>query len=218
MTGDQSDLLKRIKMLLPFRWFPDSTPVLDALLSGPAWALSQVYALIQYAKLQTRIATATDGFLDLISYDFFGNNLLRRAQEFDDPFRARILATLFRPKATRYGMIAVLQALTGRTPVIFEPANPIDTGTWNGRLAWSTAGAWGSLRWRAQSFITAFRPSGSGIPNVGGWNSSYAGWGASYFPWCSLKQIQGAVTDSDIYATISDTKAEGTIAWVRLQS
>ena len=67
-------------------------------LSGPAWALSQIYALIQYAVLQTRIATATDGFLDLISYDFFGGNLPRRSQEKDNPFRARILATLLRPR------------------------------------------------------------------------------------------------------------------------
>jgi hypothetical protein len=75
MTGDQTDILGRIKALLPFRWFPDTTPVLDALLSGIAWSLALIYSLIQYAKNQTRIATASDGFLDLISYDFFGINL-----------------------------------------------------------------------------------------------------------------------------------------------
>ena len=90
-AGDQTDILGRIKALLPFRWFPDITPVLDALLSGVAWALSFIYSLIQYAKLQTRIATASDGFLDLIAFDFFGTSLLRRQQETDVSFRGRIL-------------------------------------------------------------------------------------------------------------------------------
>src|SRR5580658_3900532 len=107
-AGDSNDCLTRIKSLLPYRWFPDSTPILDALLSGPAWALSFIYSLIQYAQSQTRIATATDGFLDLISYDFFGSNLPRNQQEFDASFRARILATLLRPKATRPAMISML--------------------------------------------------------------------------------------------------------------
>jgi hypothetical protein len=217
-TGDQSDLLKRIKSLLPFRWFPDSTPVLDALLNGPAWALSQIYALIQYAKLQTRIATATDGFLDLISYDFFGNNLRRRLQETDNAFRTRILATLFRPKATRQGMIDALVNLTGRTPIIFEPARPADTGGYGIASGYGVAGGWGSLRYPAQAFITAFRPAGSGIPNVAGYDTSYGSYGGGYSMWASLAQVTGAVTDADIYDTINRTAAAGTRMWVRLQS
>src|ERR1700722_7829173 len=130
-TGDQNDMLARIKALLPNGWFRGLTPVLDALLSGYAWSLSFIYQLIQYAQLQTRIATATDGFLDLISFDFFGNTLLRRQQEQDNPFRARILATLLREKATRKGMNDALVNLTGRTPIIFEPSRPADTGGWN---------------------------------------------------------------------------------------
>jgi hypothetical protein len=218
-TGDAQDILGRIKALLPRRWFPDSTPVLDALLSGPAWALALVYSLIQYAKDQTRIGTATDGFLDLISYDYFGTALPRRHSELDAPFRARILATLLRPKATRPGMIASLVNLTGRTPIIFEPWRVADTGAWGGTVggfAWNTAGAWGSLRLNAQAFITAYRPGSSGIPNVAGWNSTYAGWGAPYLSLCSLSQIQGAVTDADIYATVDSVKAAGTTMWTRL--
>jgi hypothetical protein len=218
MIGDQANILARIKALLPFRWFPDSTPVLDALLSGPAWALAQIYALIQYAKLQTRIATATDGFLDLISYDFFGTSLLRRLQETDSAFRTRILATLFRPKATRQGMIDALVNLTGRTPVIFEPARPLDTGGYGVACGYGVAGGWGSLQYPAQAFITAFRPAGSGIPNVAGYGSSYGSYGGGFSMWASLAQITGAVTDADIMATIDATKAAGTRMWVRLQS
>jgi hypothetical protein len=218
MIGDQANILARIKALLPFRWFPDSTPVLDALLSGPAWALAQIFALIQYAQLQTRIATATDGFLDLISYDFFGTSLLRRLQETDNAFRTRILATLFRPKATRQGMIDALVNLTGRTPIIFEPARPADTGGYGVACGYGVAGGWGSLQYPAQAFITAFRPAGSGIPNVAGYNSSYGSYGGGFSMWASLAQVTGAVTDADIMAMIDATKAAGTRMWVRLQS
>jgi hypothetical protein len=218
MTGDADEMLTRLKALLPRGWFGDSTPVLDALLSGFAYTLSFVYSLIQFAKNQTRIRTATDGFLDLISFDFFGSNLPRRTQEQDSPFRARILATLFREKVTRNGMIVALVALTGRTPIIFEPARPADTGGWGIGWGWDTAGGWGALDLRAQVFITAFRASGSGIPNAAGWDASYGCWGGGYSEWCDLGQVQGFVTDNDILAAIAATKAEGVTAWTKLQS
>jgi hypothetical protein len=220
MIGDQSNILGRLKALLPFRWFPDSTPVLDALLSSAAWALSQVYSLIQYAKLQTRIATATDGFLDLISFDFFGNNLLRNLGELDAAFRTRILATLLRPKATRPGMIAVLTALTGRAPIIFEPARPLDTGAYGASICgYGAAGGYGSLQLRAQAFIIAYRPAASGIPYVAGYGSAPSGYSTpSRAEWCSLSQIQGAVTDSAIFATVNATKAAGSEMWVQLSN
>ena len=218
--GDQNDMLARIKMLLPQRWFPDSTPVLDALLSGAAWALSLIYSLVQFAQSQTRIATATGGFLDLISYDFFGNNLPRNPQEADSAFRTRILATLLRPKATRPGMIAVLTALTGRAPIIFEPARPADTGAYGASICgYGAAGGYGSLLLPAQAFITAYRPASSGIPNVAGYGSPSGGYSTpSRAVYASLSEVQGAVTDADIYATIAATKAAGTEMWVRLSN
>jgi hypothetical protein len=218
LIGDSDNMLTRLKALLPRGWFGDTTPVLDALLSGFAWSLSFIYSLIQYAKSQARIATATDGFLDLISYDFFGGNLPRKSQEMDAPFRARILATLLREKVTRNGMVLALVALTGRAPIIFEPARPSDTGGWGIGWGWDTAGGWGSLDLPAQVFITAFRPSGSGIPNVAGWNASYGCWGGGYSCWADLSQVQGYVTDSDIYATIAAVKPEGVTAWTQIKS
>jgi len=219
-TGNQQNMLTRLQALLPQGWFPDTAPVRDALLSGFAWTLSLIYSLIQYAQLQTRIATATGGFLDLISYDFFGNNLPRNQQEMDAPFRSRIIATLFRPKATRPGMIAVLTALTGRAPLIFEPARPLDTGAYGASICgYGAAGGYGSLLLRAQAFIVAFRAAASGIPYVAGYGSSAGGYSAaSRAEWCSLSQIEGAVTDADIFATVNATKAAGSEMWTQLSN
>lgn len=129
MIGDNDDLLARLKAAIPGRWFGTDTPILDGLLSGPATALSKIYSTIQYAILQTRIKTATDGWLDLIARDFFGRFFQRRPTEGDDSYRARILKEIFRPRVTRAAMIEALTDLTGRAPIIFEPARVADTGS-----------------------------------------------------------------------------------------
>ncbi len=129
-VGDQSDVLARLKAVLP-PWFSSPTPVLDAVLSGYAWAGSFVYGLYAYAKQQTRMKTATDGWLDMFAGDFFGSSLIRAAGQTDASFRARIIANLFRERATRNAIIRVLQDLTGRTPIVFEAERPADTGAWN---------------------------------------------------------------------------------------
>ncbi len=82
--------------------------MLDALLRGFAYATAFVYVLIAYAARQTRIKTATDGWLDMIAADFFGASLLRKPGQSDASFRARILADLFREQATRNGLVKVL--------------------------------------------------------------------------------------------------------------
>ena len=217
-TGDSNDCFTRIKSLLPRGWFVGSTPILDALLIGLAWPLSLVYSRIKYAQLQTRIATATDGFLDLIAFDFFGNTLLRKLQEMDSAFRARILATLLREKVTRNGMIKALVNLTGRTPKIFEPWRPLDTGAYNKNIwGYGAAGGYGSLILPAQVFITAYRTSQSGIPYVAGYGSSTGAYNtASRAEYATPSQVQGAVTDADIYALIAGTVAEGVTAWTQL--
>lgn len=218
-TGDQTDMLARLKGALPLSWFKDETPTLDALLSGIAWALAFVYGLISYAQLQTRIGTAKDGFLDLISADFFGTSLLRRNAEMDTSYRPRILAQLLREKATRKGMVGMLTTLTGRAPIVFEPERPADTGGWGGGCGYGVAGGWGSTLLPCQVFVTAFRPTGSGVPNVAGYGCSPAGYGVgSQAEYASLSMVQGAVTDADIYAAVDATKVAGTTAWTRISS
>ena len=85
MTGDQQDMIARLRAVLPTRWFPDSAPVLDGLLSGLASGWSWAYQQLLYVKAQTRIATATDVWLDIIANDYFGGRLARRADKATEP-------------------------------------------------------------------------------------------------------------------------------------
>lgn len=219
-TGDQSDIYHRLRGYLP-RWFGDEaqSPVINALLQGLAYGGAYVYSLYAYAKLQTRILTATDGWLDMIAADFFGSALLRSASQSDASFRARIILNLFRERATRNGMVKVLTDLTGRAPTIIEPTRPADTGVYGGPLiGYSIAGAYGSILMPYQAFVIAYRPLGTGIPSVAGYGVSTGGYGqASQADWASLSMIQNAVQDADIYAAIEATRPVGTIVWASIQ-
>jgi hypothetical protein len=117
MTGDQTDILGRIKGQLP-PWFGiGATPILDALLVGVAWAMAWVYSLYAYAVLQVRLATATDGFLDMFAWDFFGPVLVRGDDD-DTTFRRKITTSLMKERVTAAATIAILQQLTGATATI----------------------------------------------------------------------------------------------------
>src|SRR5277367_3073021 len=101
MIGDQQDMCSRLRAVLPTQWFPDSTPVLDAVLSGFASGWSWVYGILQYVRAQTRIATASDVWLDVIAMDFFGDRLIRWPNQDDGVLRDRITRELFRERGTR---------------------------------------------------------------------------------------------------------------------
>ena len=220
MIGDTQDFTTRIKALLPAGWFRGSTPVLDAVLSGISSALASVYSLCAYARLQTRISTATEGFLELISFDYFGGKLPRRLRESNDSYRARILAALLAEKGTRRGLIRTLVALTGRTPLVFEPSRPADTGGYDvGGCGYDVAGGYGATDLPYQAFVTAYRPIGQGIPNLSGYDSGFGGYDVGgQIAYADLSQVQGGATDSDIYSAISDVIEAGTIAWTQIQS
>ena len=205
MIGDQSDIVARLKALLPLAWFKGDTPILDGTLGGIASALS--------------IATATDGFLDLISYDFFGGMLPRKAGELDASFRPRIRAALLPERGTRRGMIRALTLLTGRAPAIFEPAQTGDTGAYNnGTMGYNVAGGYGSLALPKQSFLIAYRPIGEGIANVSGYGDPQGAYNAaSQLIYTNSSMVNG-ITDADIYATIDATKPLNAIVWTQIKS
>lgn len=154
-AGTQSDFLARIKSILPRWWGDDDTPVLDGVLSAPSWALAFIYQLIGYVRLQTRLATATDGFLDLFAADFFGTALPRNPGEIDSAYRARIKASLFPPKNTRAALVQAIVQLTGIAPTIVEPQNPGDTSAF-GSLLWLNVPSvvWSSRTMPSQCFVT----------------------------------------------------------------
>ncbi len=222
MTGDQQDILYRLKQVLPLRWFPDDTPVLDTLLNGVAWAWAWVYDLLQFVRSQSRISTAEGAWLDLIAVDYFGPRVTRRIGESDSAYSLRIRRELIRERGTRRAIISALTDQTGRLPIIFEPANSLDTGGYgsiNGSFhgaAYGMAGGWGNLSLPFQCFVTAFRPASVGIGSVSGWGAGGGGYGQGAEEYASLAMMQGQVTDADICSAITDVLPIGAIAWVRI--
>jgi hypothetical protein len=190
MTGDQTDMLARLKTVLPQRWFPDTTTILDGVLTGLANVWASLYSLLAGVRLQTRIATATDGFLDMASGDFFGSALPRLSGETDAAFRIRIDKEMIRDRATRPAVIAALTDLTGRTPAVFEYARPADTGSYNLALGYNTGGGWGSLNLPFQAQVTAYRPISPPV----------------------------AIPDSDIQAAILAVLPAATTAWLSIRN
>lgn len=218
-TGDVPDFLRRLKALIPNNWFtPGQSPLLDGVLTGFAQVFSFNYAQLAYLRLQTRIATATDGFLDLIANDYFGSRLFRQANQSDNSFRARILASILRKRNTRDAVTSIVTQLTGRAPIILEPTRPNDTGVWDGPgIGWDIAGGWGSLLLSYQSFVTVFRPAGQGVPNIAGWDISTGAWNTpSQLEWATASQVDG-LTDADLYAAVESVRPIGYTIWVALQ-
>ena len=189
-TGDTDDILTRVKMLIPFRWFSWVAPLRDAILGGLSDGGAWCYAWIVYAKQQSRIATSTGPFLDLISYDFLGRHL-PRGHMTDDQFRVRIMATILQERVTRAGVSNAIKQLTGVAPWIFEPWNTGDAGSWAdaatpsshpfSAFAWadvnglSGAGGWGSTDLPAQTYMVVTRTAFSGVPLVAGWSGTAVG-------------------------------------------
>ncbi len=216
MTGDVDDMMRRLKAVLPPRWFPDATPLLDGLLAGLADSAAWLYGLLQTVRAQTRIATASGAFLDMIAQDFLGARLVRGVAQSDAAFRARIGRELLRERGTRPALIGVLSDLTGRAPVVFEPARPADTGAWGIATGYGVAGAWGSLSLPFQCFVTAFRPAGIGIATVSGWGAPAGGYGVGAIEYAGLSMVEGQVTDADIDAAIAGVMPVAAIAWTRI--
>ncbi|MBA4707495.1 hypothetical protein [Aquitalea aquatica] len=215
-TGDQTDMFSRLKSLLPRGWFPDSTPLLDGLLWGYSQALAWLYSLYLFAQAQTRIKTATGGWLDIAAQDFFGNGLVRYSGQSDDSYRNRIVINIFRERATRYGMQKMLTDLTGRAPLIVEPARPADVGCLGVTAALGVAMV-GSYVSPYQAFVTAYRPQSNGAANWPGINTNAFGMALSSGLLPSTK-LSPTVSDADIIAAIEATRPAATAVWYRISN
>lgn len=223
MTGDEADFIARLKAVLPRNWFPDETPILDALLAGLASPWVSIFDGITFADLQTRIASATGFWLDGASADYL-TAFPRRLNEPDASYSLRIRREIIRPRNTRAAIVRVLQDLTGNTPTVFRPSNVLDTGGWDGpTLGWDVAGGWGAYDLPFQAFVTialgtapGTAGANTGDDGISGWDSPLGGWDVGAIGWADGSPAQGAVTDADIYAAVESVTPDGHINWVAI--
>ena len=226
MTGDLSDVVSRLQAVLPKRWFAEQSPNLSALLQGIATPWTWLYDLISYTISQTRLGTATDSWLDMISVDFFGPAITRKPNESDLSFRERIQAALLREAATRSAVSSGIERLLGTQPFIFEPANCMDTGSYGTLspssdtpgtgLAYGCAGGWGSLALPLQFFVTATRPPTSGVNMLAGYGTPNGGYGEGVISYVDLSLLPGHVTDQDVQSTLCSLLPVNAVAWLRI--
>ena len=226
MTGSLSDIISRLWAVLPKRWFGEETPNLSAILRSIATPWAWLYSVTSYVICQTRLVTATDVWLDFISFDFFGNKLGRKGNESDLNYRTRIQAALLRETATRLAVSTGLGALVGSKPIIFEPANCMDTGSYGMHsqgpviagtgLAYGAAGGWGSLGLPLQFFITTIRPPSAGISMLAGYGTPAGGYGEGTISYIDLALLPGHVSDQDIQSTLCSLLPVNAIAWLRI--
>lgn len=226
-TGDQTDLLARLQRVMPINWFtPAMVPIRDAILTGFANCFAFAYSAIAYIKLQTRLATATDGFLDLYALDFFGDNLQRQANQADGSFRGSITSLLFRHRSTREAIIEVIQQLLGTIPLVIEPNQASDTGAYGNatNLAYSVpgAGVWGSNSMPYECFVTVFVPVGSiGVPFIAGYTNpqgAYATGSQIEYINASLHGGISALTLQNIYQALDSVRPVCGKIWVSVVS
>ena len=183
-VGDFNDMLGRLVGALPGGWFPrvgnyvtdgkgnpvpdgyggyltDGTPgptIVTSVLAAFSQLQAYIYSLLAYVKLQTRIKTATDGWLDLIAYDFFGLTVQRASGQSDASFRLTIIANIFQARNTRAAVINVLTNLTGYAPIVFNPWKDeayLNSTAYIGRFNWGSRGC------PFQSFVIAYRGNGA---------------------------------------------------------
>ena len=226
MTGDLKDFIARLSMVLPKRWFAEQSPNLEALLTGIATPWVWLYNLITYVVSQTRLMTATDDSLDMISNDYFGRKILRKLDESDTIYRGRILAAVLREAASRPAVSAGLEDLIGNPPTIFEPANCLDTGAYGGLqgnlgfkgmgMAYGHIGGWGSLSLPFQFFVTATRPPTPGVSMLAGYGTSNGGYGEGSSSYVDLSLLPGHVSDADIQTALCSLLPINAVAWLRI--
>lgn len=221
--GSSANIAWRVWTNLPRKWWQWGAPIRDAIIGGLSDSASWCYAMIGYAKAQTRLATAYGVWLDILCYDFLGMNLTRAGSQ-DDAFRAVIKATVLQERVTRQGMIDAVLALTGKTPWIFEPWNTYDTGGYansaSGQIAGGQfgygvgQGGYGNMNLPGQIFMKVYRGGPSGVPKVAGYGTPAGGYGVGAIEYISSEVAQIGVTNDMILRVINLTKPTGTTVWV----
>jgi hypothetical protein len=225
MAFNAEEFRTRLRSHLPIGWFPDDSPVLDAVLSGVAAQKSFLMDQLDYVGDQARIATLRDVFLDMFADDHFGPGVLpRKGSEVDDSYRERIKRELFRDRGTRPAMAEAIKDLTGNEPVIFEPMNVRDTGTYGGKMAYGLAGRYGSSLMPFQVLIDVKNTVTGGIPGVHGYaiGSSLppartrGGYGVGALIYSTPEMVKVDVSNQDVMDAINTTRPVGVTAWTKI--
>lgn len=223
-TGDASDILSRVKRLLPRGWFRYVAPYRDALIGGPADQASWSYTLVGFARSQSRLATAYGVFLDIYVYDFLGRFLPRKGLS-DNTYRALARATILQERVTRAGMINALTTLNATVPVVFEPWNTYDTGAYSSTVSGSRYGSfgygvgrggYGNMNLQAQTFIRLTRGNPSGVPVVAGRGDPPGGFGAGAIEFAGPETLLSGVTNTMIEDLVNKTKPTGSLVWLNI--
>ena len=150
-TGGVPDMVRRLRLALPLRWFDDNAPVLDALLAGWGTSWAGLHAMLGLVRRQARLGTATGTMLDTVAGDLFGGRVMRRG-EGDEEYRARIGAAMVRPRVTRAALVTAALNAGADSVRVFEPSLVRDAGAW-GMMGYGVAGGWGSLRMPGQVLL-----------------------------------------------------------------
>ena len=221
-VGDQNDILGRLQRLIPNGWFSvGAAAIRDATLAGAANAFAFIFSLLAYVRLQTRIATATDGFLDLISFDFFGGKLPRGSGQTDGSFRNQITVFLFRQRNTREAVILVIEQLLGIPPtLIIEPQRASDCFCWDTPVTqgYDTAGVWGDSGMPLEIFVTITIPGGLSIapPFISGYDMPFGAYDTpSQFEYMGIPVLD-PVQAADIYAALDSIRPVTGVIWTNI--
>lgn len=213
-----STMLSRLRAMIPSRWRGDDTPVLDAVLAGPASVLQEAADRLAWVRLQSRLRTAEGAWLDQLTFDFLGGGVQREEGESDESLRTRLRIELLREKATRRAVVRAIEDVTGETPLVIEPARPADIGGYGVARGYGVAGRYGSLRLPYQTFVIAYRPVAPGVPQVNGWGGTIAGWGRGLGQWLSGRDVAERIPDRRILRVISRVMPAASVAWVQITS
>lgn len=217
MIGDTDDMASRLLAALP-PWFggTDEHPVLDALLQGVGWLLSFLFGRYLFAKLQTRLATATGGWIDLAAYDFFGTNLPRLNGEDDTKYSRRVRLEVFRDRNTRNAIDRAVYDLLGVHPRLLEPWNPLDTnGLGCPQFALGRSGRLGSITAPYMMQIEFPYPQNYGIPARPGLGDPQGGLGNVFSLADQSDMVGVGASIEDVFAALERVRMAGITYYVQ---
>jgi hypothetical protein len=231
LTADQ--FAQRIAKAFPNGWASAGAKQpggnLYALLKTAGSGLSFEESAVAYALNSMRIQTATAPELDLAAQDFLGT-FPRAAGEPDTSYRARILAAILAPGATRIAIQNAVKAVTGVAPRMMEPWSTRDSGVFDGG-----AGA-GMMFYDVDTIVTPGRLADPGLAYQGFLEtilpvvSAFAGnapptfdtaaASGMYFDIAGSSMLDpagaGVLGQAPINAAINAAKVFGTIVWVKI--